>query len=669
MLAAVVSTFIASVSSAVTLVKEGEPASVIVLAEPSSAAAKVGASELQYHIEKMSGVTLPIVNADAVPDDGETVVILIGASALTQTLGVDLSEVPAEGYIIRTFDRALVLAGDDAGGEGKPAESVSDGDVRCGSLYAVYGFLQDQLGCRWVWPGPTGEHVPHRATITVDGLDITDGPVLERRHMRLMMHRDFRDSDRFFDRHMAEMSEQESQWYLRMRMGRHAEGPQGHSFKNFWEQYKDTKSEIFALLPSGERGYVGGPTRVKMCVANPELWDLLTEQFREAHANDPDHHALQACEADGRRGHCTCELCRAADVTIDNVPEDTAEGMAADLYADLKPESDGLPGSVSTRYAKFLNEMARRVREIDPEAYVTMYAMTRLRETPIDVKMEPNLMINYVGFNSYPLTPAERAAERRDISGWTSSGAKVVLRPNAPHYAGDGMPYNIAREMADDFIFALDHGLVQAEYDAMLGYWASWGPTYYVLPRLMWEGSVDPETLIDEWYSAFGPVQREVRAYYDYWEQYIRSVHNRPGVDEAAMALGEGRGGFRAGRLLFSADVYTPQVLAEAKALLDAAVVAAEDSDASVKEKLENLEMNHRNAELTAQVAALSRAVWDDPSMQSQLDAAREALLAHRRAISTRNAVNVFWMTQYEIQNGDPFGWKTMPQYTNASGE
>jgi hypothetical protein len=32
-----------------------------------------------------------------------------------------------------------------------------------------------------------------------------------------------------------------------------------------------------------------------------------------------------------------------------------------------------------------------------------------------------------------------------------------------------------------------------------------------------------------------------------------------------------------------------------------------------------------------------------------------------------RNAVNVYWMTQYEIQNGDPFGWKTLPELAGAA--
>lgn len=112
---------------ALTLVKDGQPASVIVLAQDSTASAKAGAEELQYHIKKMSGADLQVVTADKVPSDAATALILIGRSALTDKLGVDLSTVPAEGYLIKTVGNALVLAGDDAGGEGKSAADIMGG--------------------------------------------------------------------------------------------------------------------------------------------------------------------------------------------------------------------------------------------------------------------------------------------------------------------------------------------------------------------------------------------------------------------------------------------------------------------------------------------------------------------------------------------------------------
>ncbi|NCQ32665.1 MAG: hypothetical protein GW911_33200 [Armatimonadetes bacterium] len=33
------------------------------------------------------------------------------------------------------------------------------------ALWAVYDFLQDQLGCRWIWSGDLGRVVPKRKTV------------------------------------------------------------------------------------------------------------------------------------------------------------------------------------------------------------------------------------------------------------------------------------------------------------------------------------------------------------------------------------------------------------------------------------------------------------------------------------------------------------------------
>src|SRR5690606_12960211 len=36
-----------------------------------------------------------------------------------------------------------------------------------GTLYAVYDFLENVLGVRWIWPGETGEHIPPVETIFI----------------------------------------------------------------------------------------------------------------------------------------------------------------------------------------------------------------------------------------------------------------------------------------------------------------------------------------------------------------------------------------------------------------------------------------------------------------------------------------------------------------------
>ena len=116
------------------------------------------ATELQEHIRLMSGATLPILKENELPPDAPKTLILVGQSNLAKARGVDTSSLEPETFLVKTVDATLILAGEDGG---------SKENARRGTLWAVYDFLQDQLGCRWIWPGDIGRVVPRRTTIAV----------------------------------------------------------------------------------------------------------------------------------------------------------------------------------------------------------------------------------------------------------------------------------------------------------------------------------------------------------------------------------------------------------------------------------------------------------------------------------------------------------------------
>jgi hypothetical protein len=627
-----------------TLVKDGAPASVIVIADPAPDAVTVGAQELQYHLKKMSGAVVPILKSGEAPADG-SVMILIGKSPQTDALGIDPSGLAAEGFLIRTVGNALVLVGDDA--KDPDAALKKAMSEYHGSLMAVYGLLEDQLGCHWIWPGEIGESIPKRSTVEVGELNIVDEPALQRRHIRLVLNKGIGPSGNeglIGKGPLEQLKTDETVWYRRIRMGRSAQPPRGHSFTNWYELYKDTPdSQVFALLPDGTRGPkdVDKPKYMKMCVANPRFWEMQLEQFKAQRERNPNNHLLSCCENDGSSGFCTCDLCKAWDATTENLPEEVLNGLDANLIKRLTPGKDGLPTSLSTRYARWYNELARRVREIDPEGVVTAYAYTRYRDMPINVKLEPNMIVGYVGFNGYPRTPAQRALDRRDYLAYAQPGIKLYIRPNLPHYTGNGHPYNVARDVAEDLAFVINHGTYMTDYDSMNGYWAAWGPTFYVLPRLMWEGGdADIEGVLGEWYGAFGPAQREVRAYYDYWEKYMIWVKTAP-KDFDRREVDE---------------VYSPEVTAQARELIEAAILAAAaaDADEGVKARIQNVEMCLRNTELTANAVKLARELKENDTEENKaaMKAALVELNAYRRSIAPRNVVNVYKMTDGEMNRG-----------------
>jgi hypothetical protein len=644
-------------AAALTLVKDGQPVSVIVVAKEASDSALKGADELQYFLNKMSGATVPIVTDDDANAANAEALILVGPSGLTKDLGVKGTTSVHAGYIIKTMGNALVIVGDDGGTQ------------RTGTLFGVYGFLQGQLECQWIWPGVTGEYAPKQATIEVGELDIEDEPVVKRRHMRLVYRKGFEKAERLFDMSVTDkLGAEEQEWYTRMRMGRTVPNLSGHSFTVWWDKYGQTNPEIFALHPDGTREPKGRKDFVKMDVANPAFWDIQIEEFKKKHEANPEYHELACCDNDGSGGFCTCDLCKAWDLTTDNLPQKTLDTLDQELVDELKVGEDGIPNCLSARYAKWYNELARRVREVDPEGVVTGNGYTRFREIPLGVTLEPNIVIRYHGLCNAPTTPARRAYDRRDYLGWAAPGVKMAIRSNAPHYCENGMPFSVARENAEDIQFALDHGLYWLEFDSMLGHWASWGPSYYVLIRQAWEGNdMNVEDIINEWYSGFGPVERQVRSYYDFWEAQGRANWNKPGEMErfadTARDFGTGK---RAGRLYLIVEHFPPEVTAEARKLLDDAFAAAEMRNAgdAVKEKLRNIEMSLTDCELTVQALKLSMAVQKGEAQEADLKPVLEKLIAYRRDIVDRNAVNVLWQTREEISSGNVLQWNLIPDYT-----
>ena len=95
-----------------TLVKEGQPTSIILIPAAPNQAAAFGAQELQLHIRKITGADVPIVTDRDKIDDGK-VQILVGESRATRALGITAKEYQPQEYSLQTKGNAIVLLGYD----------------------------------------------------------------------------------------------------------------------------------------------------------------------------------------------------------------------------------------------------------------------------------------------------------------------------------------------------------------------------------------------------------------------------------------------------------------------------------------------------------------------------------------------------------------------------
>jgi hypothetical protein len=134
----------------------------IVIGEGAGPSTRYAADELQHFLEQMTGARLPIVadTEGAAPHE-----ILVGRSSRLAAVGtkVDFVALGREGYVLRTVGRHLVIAG------GEPR----------GTLYGVYGLLEEHLGCRWFTPEV--DRIPKIDRLTLPQLDERRIPVFEYR--------------------------------------------------------------------------------------------------------------------------------------------------------------------------------------------------------------------------------------------------------------------------------------------------------------------------------------------------------------------------------------------------------------------------------------------------------------------------------------------------------
>jgi hypothetical protein len=667
---------LASFASALTLVRDGKPVSIIVTGDEPTPAQQKAAEELQYHLQRMSGALVPIVAEKDLGDTNDTL-ILVGQSAKLGAMGIDTSKLEKETFIVKTTNGTLILAGEDGGSVRAPYDSSR---VRTGTLFAVYDLLQDQLGVRWLWPGKSGEVIPKRATVELGDVDIQETPKMFQRHYRLgLKDRNRAESTDKFPRYMAdrsslytEMQENESLWTKRLRQGYSLKFSYGHSFTRWYAEYHETVPEVFAMQKDGHRGLytpTEDPALVKMCPSSDKLVDMLIEQFVAARKENPDHRFLNAIEDDGNNGFCQCDACKALDVSLTDENRAKIKDLAwsgADLDAVYGEKNDGLPYSLSNRYFHFYNKLARRLREVAPDAFVVAYAYDRYKYAPIDMKVEPNILVGLIGFNMYPVSAEDRQLQIDNFLAWKKSGVeKVFFRPNSFDFSwSHGVPWNNIGQMGGDFKILLDGGIVATDFDTYSGYTCTGAPPYYVLARMHWDTDLTEYDVYDEFCKAFGPAAGPVREYFDLWENVMLDGYTRPGVEDILKEYGPKTG--RRERWRAVHRIVTDDDFARAAEILQRARTAADASgDPDLQERIHIFELGLRHGVLTCKASAFNNDVAKsdkDTYYEEQWPVVKE-IFDIREELGKLQSDDIFWLFSYEVEYGDLYGTRVAQDF------
>ncbi len=541
------------------LARDGQANAVIVLPSQPTVAARDGANILSDHLKQICGGDFQIVAEDKLKDatveDSRIVAqapgsvenfILVGEGKLTKLLGATSDQLGPGGTLIRSFPNSLVLIG-----PGKAAPSDPNG-----TRYAVTLFLEQTLGCRFLWPGELGKVVPQRKTIEIAALDHSFTPMIRQRRIRMAMgygeRKDkgvqrlgFEEADfHRFNKPAMETKSQDGGWAGWHRLGGSLRLASGHSFGDMWEKHKDTHPEWFAVQPDGTRDQSRSPDRSRLCVSNLELIEEIARD-RIERLNKSDVKSVSIGPNDGgQTSFCLCEECRKLD------PPNSR-----------KLENGRL--ALTDRYVYFWNEIAKRVVKVHPDAWLTADAYSIYSAPPVLRKLHPNIAIRYVGIKYN--NDDKRKQDRDDWDAWSKAVENIYFRPNLLLSGRrQGTPMVYVHKMAQDMKYMAHNSLIGTDFDSCCHHWATQGLNYYVCAKLHWNPDLDADDLIRDYCdSGFGAGEEFVRRY------FLR-------VEEITNTL--------ASRKLNYTELYTPEVIDELRGYLEAAKLAtAGEPDAQAR--------------------------------------------------------------------------------------
>jgi len=557
--AAVLSLCVSSVHAAdLVLVAKDTPPALIIVFKDAPPRTRDAAVTLAEYIEKISGVKPTVMDGEPQPLPERAIWIGVQPAVKTLFPKTDFDFKHAEETLIVANEKHLVIAGRDlwnpAHLEAKGRLAMKTGiQQEYGTANAVYSFIQEQLGVRWLWPGE--EDVIGRERIAIAPMERRYHPQIRARGGMIV-----RTS-------LGDNKESAAGLWARFQRVQldSMDMTGGHGFGDWWAKYGAAHPEYFAAAPDGSRTAVKPrESTTKLCASNPKVWQQWLEDVSVEIRSNPLLRVLNVSPNDSyTSGHCTCVNCLAWD-------HPDGEKMEW-VFSNVKFQGV----SQTDRDVRFANTLARMLKERFPdrELFVQLNAYGLARNPPIGIKPDDNVIISSVA-NFHLRSPKERELPMQQHAGWSAKAKHIMWRPNIGSPAGLswGMPDVAMTQAGEDFRFAADTHCLGLYFDMFWQHWANQGPHYYALVHLAWNPQADVAAVMDDYYErGFGTAAADVKAYWQLLE--------RTRMEFVAEEISR----FRAFDL---PKKYTPERFAQAQSHLDNAAKKLATADEKYRRRL-----------------------------------------------------------------------------------
>jgi hypothetical protein len=409
------------------------------------------------------------------------------------------------------------------------------GESEHGTSYAVYELLH-RLGCRWFMPSEMGEVIPEGKNVVMSALDEQRAPATERRGM----------SGRTGD----------PDWFRRNRFtavtgfpntcdGRTVElgGPQGSLERLITAKQREEHPEWRLVVDGKPHGHLLRWTRPDVAAAmadaiiakiEGEFAPAVAAGYRLSFGIVPGDYVLPTEDPEERK----------AD------PEPRVWEQAAGRW------------SVTDRYVLLANRIVERVAKQHPGVTIGLLGYVNCIMPPARYEPRPDLFMTLapIDFNRHqPMTDPDHplgSALLDIVQGWGKQPSRLGYYAYGMNLAELTAPCPFITKWGTDIPILMENGLVAWTPETMNG-WETMMPGYYLSARLTFDPSEKPaEILADLWQrfygAAAGPMAR-------YW-QYVDRAWT-----ESKCYSGSGFGYLK---------VFTPEVMQEARGLVDEALAA-----------------------------------------------------------------------------------------------
>ncbi len=495
---------------AITIVRDGRSDYTIILDSGASLSEQSAARELQRFLKEISGCDLPIS-----PSPTSRMILVGGGEALKKVEpGLDISSLGEDGFVIRTKGPHLILSG---------------GKQR-GTLYAVYTFLEDYLGCRWY--SSKVSRIPTQENISLSSIDVTQKPLLE--------YREPFYSGAFDGDWAARNKANGNSARLEERHG--GKVRYSHFVHTFYslvppDKYFGEHPEYFALV-KGERRR----DNAQLCLTNPEVVRIVVEGVKRWIAQDPEANIYSVSQNDCG-GWCECPDCKALD-----------------------DREESHMGSLLT----FVNQVAGEIEKEHPDKAIDTLAYQYTRKPPKTVRPRRNVIIRLCSIEccfSHPLESCPtNASFREDAAGWAKVAPRLYVWDYVTNFGNYVMPYPNLDVLKSNIQFFVKHN-VKGIFEQ--GNYSGGGGgemaelRAYILAKLLWNPDADVEALkrdfLEGYYGkAAPPIAR-----------YIEMIHKKVRDENIHAHIWTGP----------NAAYLSEDILAQAEALFDEAEKLAENPE------------------------------------------------------------------------------------------